>query len=100
MPGSDLLRDWIIGVVLVALVVVIVVVLLLAILMSARSILSSAVRSINAVERIRTNTLPLWDLPTTNAVAGDILTTAASIKRRAEAVASALEATEHEEARR
>ena len=100
MPDHELLRDWIIGIVLVALVVVIVVVLLLAILLFARRILKAAVRSLNAVERVRKNTLPLWDLPTTNTVAADLLTTAASIKHRAEVIASALEATEHEAARR
>jgi hypothetical protein len=44
------------------------------------------------------NTLPLWELSTTNEVAGDILGGAASIKKRAEAIAGALEATEHKEA--
>lgn len=98
ISDSDLGRYWTIGLILAALVVVIVVVLLLAIIVFARRILAAAVRCLHAVEKIRANTLPLWDLATTNEVAADILTTAASIKKRAEAVAGALEATEHKEA--
>ena len=95
ISDSDLGRYWTIGLVLVVLVVVIVVVLLLAIIVFARRILAAAVRCLHAVEKIRNNTLPLWDLATTNEVAGDILGGAASIKKRAEAIAGALEATEH-----
>lgn len=98
ISDSALGRDWTIGVVLSVLVVVIVVVLLLAIIVFARRILAAAVRCLHAVEKIRANTLPLWDLATTNEVAADILATAASIKKRADAVAGALEATEHKEA--
>lgn len=98
ISDSDLGRDWTIGLILSVLVVVIVVVLLVAIIIFARRILAAAVRCLLAVQKIRDNTLPLWDLATTNEVAADILATAASIKKRAEAVAGALEATEHKEA--
>jgi hypothetical protein len=106
LADADLGTYWLIGLGAVAAVVVIVVVLLLAILVGARRILKAAQRADAAVERIRQNTLPLWDLTTTNHVAGDLLAGATSIKRHAEMLASALEATEHgrrgaaEEARR
>lgn len=100
----DLQAHWLIGLVLVALVVVIVVALLITILLGARRILAAAVRGLGAVEGIRQNTDPLWELTTTNQVAGDLLAGAVSIKRHAEGIAGALEATEHgrreEEARR
>ena len=95
MPESVLLRDWLIGLVLVALVVVVVVVLLLAIILAARRILQQATRSLNAVEQIRKNTLVLWELGTTNEVAADLHRSARSIRLRVEALAGALEATEH-----
>lgn len=101
---SDLQTYWLIGLALVVLVVVIVVALLVAIIVGARRILAAAVRALAAVEAIRRNTDPLWDLTTTNHVAADLLGGAASIKRHTEAIAGALEATEHgrreEEARR
>lgn len=106
IADSDLQSYWLIGLIVVAAVVVVVVILLLAILVGARRILHAAVRALGAVENIRQNTLPLWDLTTTNRVAEQLLTHARSIKRHAEALAGALEATEHgrqaspEEARR
>jgi hypothetical protein len=87
--------DWVVALIAAAAVVVVVVVLLLAILLMARRILTAATRSLNAVERIRQNTLPLWELGTTNEVAGDLLNSANSIRRRVEALAGALESAQH-----
>ena len=95
ISDSDLLTGWTIGLVVAVLVVVIVVVLLVTILLAARRVLAAAVRCLHAVEAIRANTQPLHALTTTNAVAADLLGGAAAIKRHAEIIASALEATEH-----
>jgi NiFe hydrogenase small subunit HydA len=95
IADADLRTYWLIGLVLVAVVVVIVVVLLVAILLGARRILAAAVRALAAVEGIQRNTDPLWDLTTTNKVAADLLAGARSIRRHAEGIAGALEATEH-----
>lgn len=95
ISDADLRTYWLIGLVLVAVVVVIVVVLLLAILLAARRILAAALRSLAAVKAIRGNTDPLWDLTTTNKVAGDLRSGARSIRRHAESIAAALEASEH-----
>lgn len=94
LTDSDLRGGWTIGLVVALLVVVIVVVLLVAILLAARRILAAALRCLHAVERIRASTQPLHALTTTNAVAADLLGGAAAIKRHAEIIASALEATE------
>lgn len=99
IADTDLQTYWVIGLVAVALVVVVVVALLLAIIAGARRILAAAGRALAAVERIQGNTDPLWDLTTTNRVAGELLAGAGSIKRHAELLASALEATEHGERR-
>lgn len=95
MPDSALLHDWIIGLIVVAAVVLVVVILLVAILLTARRILAAATRSLQAVERIRQNTLVLWELATTNSVAGELYQSADSIRRRVETLAGALEAAEH-----
>ena len=95
IADSDLQTGWTIGLVIAVVVVVLVVVLLATILLAARRILAAAVRCLHAVEGIRGNTQPLHELTTTNAVAGQLLGGAASIKRHAEIIASALEATEH-----
>lgn len=95
LSDSDLQSGWTIGLVAAIAVVVIVVVLLVAILLAARRILAAAVRCLHAVEAIRASTQPLHALTTTNAVAADLLDGAASIKKHAEVIASALEATEN-----
>jgi hypothetical protein len=100
IADTTLQNDWLIGFVIAVVVVVVVVILLLTIYVGARRILRAALRCLAAVENIRKNTLPLWDLTTTNAVAGQLDESANSIKRHAEALAGALEATEHQEARR
>ncbi len=97
ISDADLGTYWTIGLAAAAAVVVIVVALLLTILWTARRILRAAVRALNAVERIRQNTMPLWDLTTTNQVAGELHATVSSIKSRVERIAGALEATEHQE---
>lgn len=95
IADADLQAYWTIGVAVSALVVVTVVALLLTILWGARRILAAALRALAAVEEIRGNTDPLWALTTTNQVAGELLAGAGSIKRHAEMLATALEATEH-----
>ena len=95
IADADLRTYWLIGLVLVAVVVVVVVVLLVAILLGARRILAAAARALKAVDGIRRDTDPLWDLTTTNKVAADLLAGASSIRRHAEGIAGALEATEH-----
>ena len=95
VSDADLLTGWTIGLVLTVVVVLIVVVLLVTILVAARRILAAAVRCLHAVERIRGNTEPLQELATTRAVARQLEDAARTIKKHAEVIASALEATEH-----
>ncbi len=74
--------SWAIG----ALVVVIVAVLLLIIIAAARSIDKRANEIWIAGKQIAANTVSIWMLQKTNAVAGDILTTAKGIAAGAGAI--------------
>lgn len=94
MTDADLLTRWVIGLVAAAVVVVLVTVLALLIILAARGILAAAVRCLGAVEGIRTNVAPLWDLRTTNDVAVQIAGGAHSIENKTHLLAQALEAHE------
>jgi len=91
MTDADLYTYWIIGLIIAALVIVVVAVLLLWILALARSITANAIRALHAVERIRANTQPIWALQDTNAVGGQLLEGAQSIKEHATEIADTLE---------
>ncbi|MDQ6846047.1 MAG: hypothetical protein M3019_00450 [Candidatus Dormibacteraeota bacterium] len=94
MTDADLLTRWEIGIAAAAVVVVLVAVLSLLIIVAARGILAAAVRCLGAVEGIRTNVAPLWDLRTTNDVAAQISGGAHSIENKTQLLAHALEAHE------
>jgi hypothetical protein len=94
MTDSDLLTRWWIGIAAAAVVVVLVAVLALLIIAAARGILAAAVRCLNAVEAIRANVEPLWELPTTNEVAAQIADGAHSIENKTQLLAHALETHE------
>jgi hypothetical protein len=64
--------------------------LLIAIIVTARRIVAEAVRAKAAAEAIRTNTLPIWALQTSNEVAGQLLDTVTSIEAHGGALATAL----------
>jgi len=49
-----------------------------------------AVRALNAAEAIRVNTLPIWELQTSNEVAGQLLATVQAIEAKGGALAHAL----------
>ena len=64
--------------------------LLIAIWLTARSIHAHALRALRAAEAIRVNTLPIWELQTTNEVAEGILATVQSIETKANKLVRAL----------
>ncbi len=91
MTDAALFTDWYIGLIITAVVVVIVAALLLWILALVRSIAANATRALQAVEQIRSNTQPIWQLQDTNAVGVQLQETAQSIRQHAEGVADILE---------
>lgn len=91
MTDAALFTDWYIGLIIAAIVVVVVAALLLWILALVRSIAANATRALQAVEQIRSNTLPIWQLQDTNAVGVQLQETAQSIRQHAEEVADVLE---------
>lgn len=90
MTDLDLWAAWRLWLGVAVIVVALAAALLIAIIVTARGILSSAVRARNAAEAIRVNTLPIWELQTTNEVAVELLTTVQSIESHGGALAAAL----------
>ncbi|MBA2754218.1 MAG: hypothetical protein H0U40_07125 [Chloroflexia bacterium] len=91
MTEQQFLRRWYTSLTAGVAVVVAVAGLLLAIIGTARSILGHAGRAIGIADQIVTNTRPIWDLDTTNAVAAQLLDGAKAIETHATEVADALD---------
>lgn len=72
-------------------IVLVVAVLLIVIWRTARGIHGEAVRALQAAERIRVNTMPIWALAATNEVAAGLLSTVQHIEQTGGALAGALE---------
>lgn len=90
MSDADLWAAWRIWMIVAALVILIAAGLLITIWLTAKKILSDAVRALHAVEAIRKNTQPIWGLQDTNQVAEDILTTVQAIEQKGGLLAGAL----------
>jgi len=91
MSGPDLWASWRIWMGVATVVVLIAATLLIVILATARAILRDAVRALTAAEQIRKNTLPIWELETTNDVAVEIRDTVRAIEAKGGALAGALQ---------
>ncbi len=92
MTKKKFLRNWYLGMGLATLVVAVVAALLLAIITTARSILKNATHALGVAKEIVSNTQPIWELDTTNAVAVKLLAGAQAIEQHATQIADALEA--------
>lgn len=92
MSDAELWAAWRLWIVVATVVVLLAAGLLITILLTARKILGEAVRALNAVEVIRKNTQPIWDLQTTNEVAERILNTVEAIEAKGGALVGALDA--------
>lgn len=91
MENEILFNEWLIGLGLVSLIVVIAAVLLILVFLAAKRILRLAGAALEIVTQIKNNTLPIWELETTNKVAVDIQNEAEAIQAHATLVAEALE---------
>jgi hypothetical protein len=80
-------------------VVVIAATLLITIWLTARAIYAHALRALKAAEAIRMNTLPIWELQTTNEVAAQLLATVQSIESKGIKLARALQQHDQPESR-
>lgn len=90
MSDSDLWSAWQFWLGVAVVVVALAAALLIAIIATARGIVAEAVRAREAAEAIRVNTLPIWELQTSNEVAADLLSTVRSIESHGGALATAL----------
>jgi hypothetical protein len=91
MSDAELWAEWRLWMVVATVVVLLAAALLIAILLTARRILSEALRALHAVDVIRANTQPIWAVQTTNEVAERILATVESIEQKGGALVRALE---------
>jgi len=91
MSDAELWAAWRLWIVVASVVVLLAAGLLITILMTARRILAEAVRALNAVETIRKNTQPIWELQATNQVAAQILQSVEAIEHKGGALVRALE---------
>jgi len=91
MADDALWASWRLWMIIAALIIVVAASLLITIWLTARSILAHAVRALAAAEKIRQQTLPIWELQTTNEVATQLLETVQSIEAKGGALAAALE---------
>jgi len=93
MNDADLWAAWRLWMAMAVVIVLIAAGLLIAIWLTARSILAHAVRALTAAEAIRKNTLPIWELQTSNEVAEGLLETVQSIEAKGGRLVVALSAT-------
>ena len=91
MSDAELWAAWRLWIVVATVVVLLAAGLLITILVTARRILAEAVRALNAVETIRKNTQPIWELQATNEVAAQILQSVEAIEHKGGALVRALE---------
>ena len=90
MTDAELWSAWRIWMAVAVVVILVAAALLITIWLTARSILAHARRALAAAERIRTNTMPIWALATTNEVAGGLLETVQSIEAKGGKLVEAL----------
>ena len=90
MTDAQLWAAWRVWMIVAAVIILIAAGLLVAIWLTARSIHAHAVRALKAAERIRQNTLPIWEIQTTNEVAGRMLETVQAIEAKGGALAQAV----------
>jgi hypothetical protein len=90
MISADLWAAWRLWMLVAGVVVLVAASLLVTIWLTARSIAAHATRALRAAEAIRANTRPIWELQTTNEVAGEILDTVRDIEAKAQKLVEAL----------
>jgi len=90
MSDAELWAAWRLWMLVAGVVVLIAAGLLVMIWLTARSIHAHAVRALNAAERIRQNTLPIWELQTTNEVASRLLEVVQAIESKGGKLVDAL----------
>lgn len=94
MTDAELWAAWRLWMTVAAAIVLIAAGLLITIWLTARRILTDAVRALNAAEKIRAQTQAIWALEDTNLVAEGILETVQAIEAKGGALAGALAKTE------
>lgn len=90
MNDFALYSEWYFWLIIAAILIVAAAALLIIVLLLARRILRLAVTALGIVTNIKENTMPVWELQTTNEVASQILQGAKDINDHTKLVASNL----------
>lgn len=90
MNDEALYSEWFFWLIIAAVLIVAAAALLIIVLVLAKRILRLAVAALGIVTKVKENTMPIWDLQTTNEVAIQILNGAKDIKDHTKLVASNL----------
>jgi hypothetical protein len=90
MTSADLWAAWRLWMLVASAVVLVAAGLLIIIWLTARSIVTHATRALKAAEEIRDNTRVIWELQTTNEVAGQIRDIVCDIEAKATKLVQAL----------
>ncbi len=97
MSSTDLYASWYMWLGIAGAIVVVAAGLLITVWLAARRILKLALQALDLVKQIQANTNSVWELQTTNRLAGEVLETAQSIREHAGQVAEALHAADAEQ---
>lgn len=98
MSSDEIYFWWFVWLAIGGVIVVAAAALLITIILQARRIASLAGTALQVVEEIEQNTKPIWEITTTNKVAGDLLTGAKAIEANAGAIVGALTAADENRA--
>lgn len=96
MNDPALYNQWIFWLIIATVLILAAATLLILVIVKARRILRLAKAALGLVIEIKKNTLPIWELQQTNAVACDILETAKDINSHINLVGDALHEKEVE----
>jgi hypothetical protein len=91
MTSADLWATWGLWMLIAAVIIAVAAALLATIWLTARSIAGHAGRALRAAEAIRDNTRVIWQLQTTNEVAGQLGDTVCEIEAKATKLVEALQ---------
>ncbi len=91
MTDAELWSAWRLWMGVATVIILVAATLLIVIWRTARGIHTEAVRALQAAQRIREHTMPIWALETTNEVATEMLKTVQHIEQNGGALAAALE---------
>lgn len=90
MSAEEIYSWWFLWLGIAVAIVIAAAILLITIIVLARRIAATAETALQVVAEIEESTRPVWEINTTNKVAGDLLTGASAIEANAKSIVDAL----------